>query len=91
MCAVYLLGAEDAGLPSCVLQECHSVVSLPSERYASYNVASAGAIVMYDRVAKERAAAKEAEEKAGGEAAVRRRRLKDARRGNFPGRAREGI
>ncbi len=51
---VYILGAEDAGLPKKVLQACHSVVSLPSERYASYNVAMAGSIVMYDRLAKER-------------------------------------
>eukprot|EP00966_Prymnesium_polylepis_P311961 7208281-Prymnesium_polylepis.1 len=54
--AVYLLGSEDAGLPKTVLAACHHVVSLSCERYASYNVATAGAIVMYDRTAKIKAA-----------------------------------
>ena len=51
-CAIYLLGSEDAGLPKAVLSACQHVVSLGSERYASYNVATAGAIVMYDRKSK---------------------------------------
>lgn len=48
--AVYLLGAEDTGLPDYVLSNCQSVVVLPGE--ISMNVAVAGSIVMYDRVMK---------------------------------------
>ena len=48
--AVYLLGAEDHGLPSSIIERCHSVVSLDSIRTASYNVAVAGSIVMYHRL-----------------------------------------
>ena len=56
--AVYILGSEDAGLPKSVLRACHEVVTLSSERYASYNVAVAGSLVLYDRQrkARERAA-----------------------------------
>lgn len=54
--AIYLLGSEDAGLPNSVVRAAHEVVSLSSERYASYNVAVAGSLVMYDRQAKIRAA-----------------------------------
>lgn len=50
--AVYLLGAEDFGLPTSVLARCHQVVSLPAVRTASYNVAVAGAMVMADRLNK---------------------------------------
>ena len=50
--AVYLLGAEDGGLPNQVREQCHSVVSLPSVRLESYNVAQAGTLVMYDRLMK---------------------------------------
>ena len=50
--AVYILGSEDAGLPPSILSACHEVVSIPSERYSSFNVASAGSIVLYDRLAK---------------------------------------
>jgi len=48
--AVYLLGSEDNGLPERVLAACHHVVRLKGER--SLNVACAGSIVLYDRVAK---------------------------------------
>lgn len=48
--AVYLLGAEDNGLPSEVLDKCHEIVQLPGTN--SLNVAVAGSIVMYDRVSK---------------------------------------
>lgn len=51
--AVYLLGAEDHGLPDFVLQRCHHVVSLPSVRTASYNVAVAGSLVMFHRFLQE--------------------------------------
>jgi tRNA G18 (ribose-2'-O)-methylase SpoU len=47
--ALYLLGAEDHGLPATVTAQCHSVVSLESVRTESYNVAVAGSLVMYDR------------------------------------------
>lgn len=48
--AAYLLGAEDCGLTKAALDACHAIVQLPG-RY-SMNVASAGSIVMYDRLVK---------------------------------------
>jgi tRNA G18 (ribose-2'-O)-methylase SpoU len=48
--AIYLLGAEDFGLPNVVLDKCNCIVSLEAMVRASYNVAVAGSIVMYDRV-----------------------------------------
>ena len=51
-CAVYLLGAEDGGIPHDVINACHATVSLPSIRKQSYNVAQAGTLVMYDRMIK---------------------------------------
>jgi tRNA G18 (ribose-2'-O)-methylase SpoU len=52
---LYLLGAEDHGIPGQELARCHRVVVLPG----SYcmNVAVAGSIVMYDRLAKRAALA----------------------------------
>lgn len=50
--AVYLLGAEDNGIPRKVLDRCHYVVQIPTVREWSMNVAAAGSIVMYDRMAK---------------------------------------
>lgn len=50
--AIYLLGAEDGGIPQAALARCHHIVSLPSVRTASYNVAVAGSLVMYDRQCK---------------------------------------
>ena len=50
--AVYLLGAEDSGLPDTVLDRCYDVVSIPAVRKASDNVAQAGTLVMYDRFIK---------------------------------------
>lgn len=47
---VYLLGAEDHGLPAAVLERCHAAVVIPGER--CLNVSVAGSIVLYDRVAK---------------------------------------
>ena len=55
--AVYLLGSEDNGIPPRVLEACGACVALSAERYASYNVAMAGSIVLYDRLAKRRALA----------------------------------
>lgn len=45
--AIYLLGAEDHGLPSQLIEKCQVVVEIPTR--LCLNVASAGAIVMYDR------------------------------------------
>ena len=55
--AVYILGSEDAGLPTSVQRACHATVTLSSERYASYNVAVAGSLIAYDRMAKLKKAA----------------------------------
>ena len=48
--AVYLLGAEDHGLPPAVRAACHRIVSLKAVRIPSYNVAVAGSIVLYHRL-----------------------------------------
>lgn len=47
--AVYLLGAEDHGLPPVVQACCHRIVSLSAVRVPSYNVAVAGSLVLYHR------------------------------------------
>lgn len=49
--AVYLLGAEDHGLPAPVLEECHRVIQVPGAARC-LNVATAGSIVIYDRLAR---------------------------------------
>lgn len=48
--AVYLLGAEDDGLPPSVLSQCQRVLVLPGDH--SLNVAVAGSIIIYDRIAR---------------------------------------
>lgn len=48
--AVYLLGPEDGGIPSSVLARCHSRIVIPGTH--CLNVAAAGSIVLYDRMAK---------------------------------------
>ncbi len=48
-CGVYLLGAEDHGLPPAILARCHSVVQIEAPLGYSMNVATAGTIVMHDR------------------------------------------
>ena len=48
--AIYLLGAEDHGLPVNVLERCNHVVSLHAVGQLSYNVAVAGSIVLYHRM-----------------------------------------
>ena len=48
--AVYLLGAEDYGIPNEYLEKCNHVVRLYGKQ--SLNVAVAGSIVMYDRINK---------------------------------------
>lgn len=48
--AVYLLGAEDNGLPARALSMCRDTVILPGAQ--CLNVAVAGSILMYDRINK---------------------------------------
>ncbi len=48
--AIYLLGAEDTGLPEFVREKCHFLIKLPGN--SSLNVGVTGGIVMHDRVAK---------------------------------------
>lgn len=50
--AVYLMGAEDHGLPPAVLAKCHQVIQIPSPREWSMNVSVAGSLVLYDRYLK---------------------------------------
>jgi tRNA G18 (ribose-2'-O)-methylase SpoU len=47
--ALYLLGAEDDGLPPSVVDRCHHVVSVPCPTPRSMNVACAGSVVIADR------------------------------------------
>lgn len=46
--AIYLLGAEDHGIPPKELVRCHEVIQIPGASQC-LNVASAGSIVMFDR------------------------------------------
>lgn len=55
--AVYLLGAEDHGLPQDVIDQCHALVTIPSIEPQSMNVAVAGSLVIYDRFTKQHALA----------------------------------
>lgn len=48
--AVYILGAEDHGLPNNIKNKCQELICLPGE--TSLNVSVAGSIVVYDRIAK---------------------------------------
>lgn len=50
--AIYLLGAEDRGLPSEAIALCDDLVEIPSTY--CLNVATAGSIVLYDRSTKPR-------------------------------------
>jgi tRNA G18 (ribose-2'-O)-methylase SpoU len=47
--AIYLLGAEDHGLPQRIIDKCQHIISLEAARTESYNVAVAGSLVMYNR------------------------------------------
>jgi len=51
--SVYLLGAEDHGIPKEFLERCPYHVSLPSIRTESYNVAVAGSLIIFDRLIKQ--------------------------------------
>lgn len=57
--ACYILGAEDTGVPQRVLERCKHVIRIPGER--SLNVAVAGSIVLYDRIAKQGSVAQSVE------------------------------
>jgi tRNA G18 (ribose-2'-O)-methylase SpoU len=46
----YLLGSEDEGLPTEIIEQCRWSISLESVNQNSYNVAIAGSIVMYHRI-----------------------------------------
>jgi tRNA G18 (ribose-2'-O)-methylase SpoU len=48
--AIYLLGAEDHGLPDDIISRCNQIISIESINMQSYNVSTAGSLVMYDRV-----------------------------------------
>lgn len=48
--AIYLLGAEDNGLPSEIINRCHDLIMIPGAH--SLNVSTAGSIVIYDRILK---------------------------------------
>lgn len=54
--ALYVLGSEDAGLPPELVAYAHAHISIPTAdgRPDSLNVASAGAIIMYDRFMKQK-------------------------------------
>lgn len=47
--ALYLLGAEDDGLPRVVRDACHYLVQIPTLRPESMNVACAGSVVLAHR------------------------------------------
>lgn len=46
--AIYILGAEDKGIPEECLKKCDSVIKIPFNKN-SFNVAVTGSIVLYDR------------------------------------------
>lgn len=48
--AIYLLGAEDEGLPQEIIDKCHYLIKLPGN--SSLNVAVTGSIVLNDRASK---------------------------------------
>ena len=52
--AIYVLGAEDSGLPDAVVRSCLRCVHIEAEREESFNVAVAGSLIMYDRLVKRR-------------------------------------
>ena len=49
--SIYLLGAEDYGLPKEILSKCQKIVKIPFGSQ-SLNVSTTGSIVLYDRLAK---------------------------------------
>lgn len=51
--AIYIFGSEDEGIPASVLRRCHRFTTVPSDHVL--NLATAVAIVLYDRRQKENA------------------------------------
>ena len=49
--AIYLLGAEDNGIPKEIYEK-YQTIKIPSVNHYSYNVSMAGTILMYDRFLK---------------------------------------
>ena len=49
--AIYILGAEDKGIPEKLMRGCQ-IMEIPYEKNISMNVSVAGSIVMYDRFIK---------------------------------------
>ena len=64
-----------------MLRACHETISLSAENYASYNVAVAGSLVMYDRATKSRKAKAEAAAAAAAAAAERGRAVRPSGKG----------
>ena len=54
---IYLLGAEDSGLPAELIDICDHVIEVPTLKSFCLNVAVAGSIIMHDRFEKRRSAA----------------------------------
>lgn len=52
--SLYLMGAEDHGIPFHVLQQVDCVVKISTFRNVSLNVGVAGSIICYDRILKQR-------------------------------------
>ena len=49
--SIYILGAEDTGIPKKYLEKCDYIIKLPFNKN-SFNVAVTGSIVLYDRAMK---------------------------------------
>jgi tRNA G18 (ribose-2'-O)-methylase SpoU len=47
--ALYLLGAEDDGIPPAVMDRCHHIVQIPTAVSQSMNVACAGSVILSHR------------------------------------------
>ena len=49
--AVYILGAEDTGIPEKYMNKCDRIIKIPFDKN-SFNVAVSGSIILYDRILK---------------------------------------
>lgn len=47
--AIYILGAEDKGIPEKVMLKCDKIIKIPFDKN-SFNVAVSGSIILYDRI-----------------------------------------
>lgn len=63
--AVYVFGPEDGSIPKGVLTACHRFVRIPTFHRTPLNLAAAVNVVLYDRLAKERATLRGLSEGAG--------------------------